>query len=386
MKMSLKNLLFIFALLFPVTLFLGSCQEQQKFPSAQASDQPLQIEPVKNIILMIGDGMGLAQINAARWTARQQKKTLNIDTLPVTGLMNTHSLDKLVTDSAAAATAMATGYKTDNHMVAVEPDGEPIKTILEAAEEKGIATGMAVTSSITHATPAAFATHVEHREEQTLIAAQLLDSKVDVLLGGGWAYFIPASMKDSERRDNRDLLSEAQAKGYTVLKHREELLANSDDKVLGLFARDGLGTSSVEPHITEMTQAALDKLSRNNNGFILMVEGSQIDWGGHHEDLDEMIEQTLLFDQAVGTALTFAKNNPGTLLIVTGDHETGGLVIKKGKLDGSKLKMEITTDKHTPIDIPVYAYGPNANNFTGVYDNTAIATKIAAFMGLELDK
>ncbi|MFK8068912.1 MAG: alkaline phosphatase, partial [Gammaproteobacteria bacterium] len=352
---------------------------------SQAAEIAAPQQPIKNIILMIGDGMGLAQVNAARWTARQKNQTFNIDTFPVTGLMKTYSRDKLVTDSAASATAMATGYKTNNHMVAVEPDGDPIKTIFEAAHEKGLTTGMVVTSSITHGTPAAFATHVEHREQHTQIATQLIDSDVNVLMGGGWAYFIPSSAKDSRRDDNRDLLAEAQNKGYTVLRHRKELIANKDKKILGLFAEDGLGTSSVEPHITEMTQAALDRLSNNSKGFLLMIEGSQIDWGGHHEDIEEMIEQTLLFDQAVGTALSFAKKNKETLVLVTADHETGGMSILKGKPNGSKLKIKLSTDKHTAIDVPVYAYGPNAHIFTGVYDNTDIAKKIAQLLDLTLD-
>lgn len=366
-------------LLLLILLSLTSCNQQKVDPIPDISIN------VKNIIFMVGDGMGLAHINAARLKARHENKSFIIDTLPVTGLVNTHASNHLITDSAAAATALATGYKTSNKTIGMSPDGKKFKTILEAAQDKKMATGLVATSSITHATPAAFVAHVRSRKQQSEIAEQLLESQTDVLLGGGKAFFLPDTAADSLREDGQDLIAKAKLKGYTLLETRRELLTNSDDKILGLFAKDGLNFKESEPSLAEMTQAALNRLSKNQTGFILIVEGSQIDWASHHKNTDETIHQTILFDHAVETALNFAKTNGETLLLVTADHETGGMTINKGKLDGSRLEIRWTTKKHTAIDVPLYAYGPGAIEFTGTMDNTIIPKKLAEILNLSLD-
>ena len=359
-------------------LLLTSCNQQKVEPAPEPGSE------VKNVILMIGDGMGLAHINAARLTVLEKNKTFTIDTLPVTGLVKTSASNHLITDSAAAATALATGHKTRNKRIGMSPFGRPLKNILEAAKEKNMSTGLIATSSITHATTAAFAAHVEHRKQQSLIAEQILDSQIDILLGGGKGFFIPKSTKESLRDDEQDLIEKARSKGYTLLESRDELLSNTDDKVLGLFAREGLKFTKNEPSLAEITKSALERVSSNPAGFFLVIEGSQIDWAAHHKDAEETIRQTVLFDEAVAVALEFAKKDRETLLLVTADHETGGMAINEGNLDGSDLQIEWTTKHHTAIDVPIFAYGPQATDFTGVMDNIVIPKKLASYLKIKL--
>ena len=371
--MHRKNLLFIIILLLTC-----GCHSSDQM---NAADQP-----VKNVILMIGDGMGLAQINAARWQARQEKKSFSLDTFPVTGLVTTQSYNSLITDSAAASTALATGQKTNNGMISQDPQGRKLKTLLEATREKGMASGLVATSSVTHATPATFAAHVKHRSQQALIAEQLIEAgQPDILLGGGLAYFLPSSQKDSLRHDQKDLLAGALANGYQLVKTREQLLSASGQKILGLFANKGLEFTASEPSLAEMTQVALNQLAQNPNGFFVLIEGSQIDWAAHHNDAEEMNRQTLFFDEAIRIALKFAQQREDTLVLVTADHETGGMAITDGKLDGADLKIAWTTKHHTAVDVPIYAYGPHSAEFTGVMDNTSIAKKLAKLLLVRLD-
>ncbi len=371
--------------LLVLLLLLVSCNQ----PPANC-DRPLirpipePKEEIHNVILMIGDGMGLAQINAARLKARAQNRALIIDSLPVSGLVMTYSANHLITDSAAAATALATGHKTRNKHISVTSEGKHLKTILEAAEEKGLSTGLVVTSDITHATPAAFAAHVKHRNQKTKIAEQLLENGIDILLGGGRGYFLPVMNNLSFRSDRRNLIEKARNAGYATPENRNELLSTHSNKILGLFARDGLNFTENEPSLAEMTRVALDRLSRNAKGFIVMIEGSQIDWAAHHKDEEETIRQTLLFDDAVKVALDFAITDGHTLLIVTADHETGGMAIEDGHLDGSNLKIDWTTKHHTAIDVPVFSYGPGSFSLTGKMDNTELPKRIAAWLNLKL--
>lgn len=180
---------------------------------------------VKNIILMIGDGMGGAQVALARVRALGADKKLYIEKMPVTGLLNTHSANNLVTDSAAAATALASGHKTNNGMIGVTPDGKRVASILEVLKRSGFSVGLVATSTITHATPAAFASHVILRKYEDKIAPQLIENKVNVILGGGREFFLPKSEKASRRKDNRDVIAEAKEAGYSFVQTRESLLS-----------------------------------------------------------------------------------------------------------------------------------------------------------------
>lgn len=338
---------------------------------------------VKNIILMVGDGMGLAQLNAARLTGHGAEGCLSIDEMPVVGLIRTGSANDLLTDSAAASTALATGHKTNNFVIGMLPDGRPVKTILEAAGEKGLATGLVVTSSITHATPAAFATHIDDRYKETQIAEQLIASNVDVLFGGGKGYFLQRSRQGSQRTDESDLITKASKRGYQVVETSEELQTHTGKKVLGLFQIQAMTTRSPEPSLADLTSRAVQLLERSEIGFFLMVEGSQIDWAAHDNDANETIRQTLLFDQAVRVALDYARQDGQTLVVVTADHETGGMAINGGAKDGTHLAIAWTTQSHTALDVPLFAFGPNALDFTGAYDNTCVPRLFARYLGLK---
>jgi alkaline phosphatase len=338
---------------------------------------------VKNIVFFIGDGMGLAQIAATRIKTYGAEGRLNMERMPVTGLINIHSANKLITCSAAAATAFATGYKTNNGMVSINPEGKNLRTILEACRDRGMATGIVVTSTITHHTPSPFAAHVKSRRDQDIIAQQLLENRINVLLGGGKSYFIPHSDVESKRNDEIDLIAKAKSFGYSFVQTREELTAIHQDYVLGLFQLDAMTTYPPEPSLEEMTQKALGFLGRKGNGFFLMVEGSQIDWACHNNIPDQMIRQTRLFDDALKTALEFARMDKQTLVIVTADHETGGMGIKAGTIDGKELDIGWNTKEHTAAPVILFAFGPQAERFTGLHDNTEVPRIFAKLLGLE---
>jgi len=338
-----------------------------------------------NIILMIGDGMGTGHITATRISINPDK-LLNMDQLSYGGLIMTHSLDNLVTDSAAAATALATGFKTNNDMISMDPDERILETVLEFAQTNGMSTGLITTTRITHATPAAFAAHVPDREMEDKIAEQLIESEVDVLLGGGRRYFLPESHSNSVRRDDKNLLEKAETLNYTYVNKHEELLNIRSRKVLGIFddthMRLDQERESRQPSLAEMTQVAIQILSNNPQGFFLMVEGGRIDHASHSNDLGDVIGEMLAFDLAIGVALNFTRSETAklsTLLIVTSDHETGGLSID----DSSKNEdMEIIwcSDEHTGNMVPIFSEGLDASLFTGVLDNTDVVKFIFQVM------
>ena len=338
---------------------------------------------VENIMFLIGDGMGLTQITSARIKTVGANGKLHMERMPVTGLINTHSANSLVTDSGAAGTALATGYKTNNGMISMSPDDERLLTILEVCKGKGMATGLVVTSTITHATPAAFAAHVRFRGDEATIASQLLENKVNVLLGGGKALFLPQSKFGSERHDERDLIAEAKKIGYLFVQTKEELKVAKGNYLLGLFQLFALTTNPPEPSLAELTQKAIELLSRNRKGFFLMVEGSQIDWACHDNNPDSTIRQTLLFDEAVKVALDFAIKDKYTLVVVTADHECGGMGINAGSLDGKSLIIGWTTKRHTGMPVPIYAFGPGAERFMGLHDNTEVPRIFAELLGIK---
>jgi len=323
---------------------------------------------VDNIILMIGDGMGVAQVYAAMTSSSD---TLNLEKFPVVGFHKSYSADNYVTDSGAGGTALATGHKTYNGAIGVDTNQQVLTTILEIAEAHGLATGLVSTSSITHATPAAFVAHQASRDNQEAIAEDLLNSGVDVFIGGGRQYF-------SQREDGQDLTVALRQKGYKVVYNLDEITKTKSGKLAGLTA-DEHNISVLEGR-SEMlplaTSTALQLLSNNQRGFFLMVEGSQIDWGGHANDLDYVVSEVLDFDKAIGKALEFAKMNKHTLVIVTADHETGGLTLEKGNIRSHQVEGKFSTEGHTAVMVPVFAYGPGAEKFSGIYENTAIFEKL----------
>ncbi len=344
---------------------------------------------VRNVILLIGDGMGLSQVSLARMKALGSEGNLNMQLLPIHGLIRTHSADRLVTDSAAAGTALASGVKTNNGMIGMTPDETPYCSILELAQAKGMATGLVATSTISHATPASFGSHVKSRGMEPEIAEQLIGNRINVLFGGGRKYFLPKSHADSGRKDDRNLLAEAEEAGYTVIESANQLRWVHGPRVLGLFQVDALTTISPEPMLAELTNRAITILDETatdsrkyGRGFFLMVEGSQIDWACHGNDAKTCIRQTLLFDEAVRQAVDFARADGRTLVVVTADHETGGLTIPGGSLKGDDVKVHWSTKGHSAAPVPVYAIGPKSELFAGVYDNTEIPQRIARALGI----
>lgn len=330
---------------------------------------------IKNVILLIGDGTGLAQITAGQNATVGPDGLLHMQTMPVTGIVKTHSSDNLITDSASGATAYSCGLKTYNGAIGMNPDQVPCKTILELAEEKGLSTGLVSTSSITHATPASFAAHVEQRSMQEEIAADFLDSGVEVFLGGGVKWF-----SEDQRSDSLDLIGQFEEAGYQVLRTGQELQNSTSSRLLGLFAEDGMERNEGEPSSGEMAKKALEILSEDEDGFFLMIEGSQIDWAGHGNDSEYLVREVEDFDHAVKAVLDFAREDGETLVVLTADHETGGMTLQRQVADGDSLEVYWTTGYHTGIPVPLMAYGPNALEFMGWRDNTYVGQKLSELL------
>lgn len=331
----------------------------------------------KNVILLIGDGMGLGQISAGTFangntSALEQFKTI--------GLHKPYPTGKLITDSAAAATSFACGIKTYNGAISVNQDKQPVPTILEEAESHGKATGLIATSSIVHATPACFIAHNEYRKNYEEIAADFLNTEIDFFIGGGLKHFY---RRDS---DDRNLVQELEAKGYVMSDYfNQDLMDITLDHTINF----GYLTSDEEPIPTaqgrdylplaaEMAYSFLP--NHTDQGFFLMIEGSQIDWGGHANNTNYIITEFLEFNQVIQSAYDFAKADGNTLVIVTADHETGGFAIQQeSKMDS--IVGAFTSDYHTGTMIPVFAYGPGAELFNGIYENTEIYHKMREVFG-----
>ncbi|MCG8608716.1 alkaline phosphatase [bacterium] len=363
------------------------------------SREPLPLVPdtdVKNVIFFVGDGMGISQLAAARIHFAGPDGRLNIERMPVTGLLTTHAVGNLITDSAASATAMASGIKTRNSMVSVDSSGHSIPTILEVARDAGLATGIVTSTQLTDATPAAFAAHVPKRKMQSEIALQLLQSKVNVLLGEG-AHFYPSHDSRSKRKDEADPIAVAKANGYRVVETRGDLLEADANHLLGVFEgiltdrmKPGIHPNPNSPSLRELTRKALEILSRNENGFFLLVEEEGTDKGGHANREDYFLHYLKSLDDAVQEALDFAQRDGQTLVIVTADHETGGMNIVQGshknrRPEFRRCYLEFTwdTDGHTAQPVPLFAFGPHAIRFTGLKDNTEVPKILADLLELK---
>ncbi len=330
-------------------------------------------EKPKNIILMIGDGMGTAQVFAG---ITANGGHLFLDNFKHVGFSKTQSASDYVTDSAAGGTALAAGYKTYNGAIGVDTDTVAHPSVLEKAETKGLATGLVSTSAITHATPASFIAHQPSRSMYEEIAADFMNTDIDVFIGGGYKHF-------TERKDGRNLVNELESKGYTVLQDMNKIEKVKKGKLAGLTAYEHNGRAPERNGmLPKATDKAISLLKNNKDGFFLMVEGSQIDWGGHQNNTIYIVEEVLDFDQSIGKALEFAAKDKETLIIVTADHETGGLGINKGNINKQNVKGGYTTGSHTAVMVPVFAFGPGAENFTGIMENTDIPKRISELLGL----
>lgn len=330
-----------------------------------------QSQPIRNVIFMIGDGMGFAHVQAAK---DRCQGTFNMYRATYTGMVTTHSANNRVTDSAAGGTAYSTGHKTKNGYIACDTTGKALPTILELAVAKGYAAGVVVTSRVTHATPACFVAHNADRAKEQDIALDFLNSNIDVFLGSGKDMFY-------KRDDKRNLLDELQAKGYQNVFTRSELAKVKKGRVAGLLSESTFkgmveGRGDILPF---MTKKGLELLKANSSkGFFVMVEGSQIDWSAHGNSGRDVVAEVLDFDKAVKEAFDFADKNPGTLVVITADHETGGMTLPYTE----ENEYLFSTGNHSGAMVPLFAYGTGAENFKGVMDNTDVHKILKRIWGL----
>lgn len=369
MKIKLSLLLFLLSLSLIITGCVSVKVSENTF---KETGPAVNEKKPKNIILLIGDGMGLSQVSAAIYYKDGKP---NFDRFSTIGLSKTSSFSDLVTDSAAGATVFSTGVQTYNGAIGVNSDTIPVPTIIEQLSKDGLSTGIVATSSIQHATPGAFYAHVKHRGMYEEITEFAPNSGVDFFAGGGLKYF-------NKRKDKQNLLEKMRAAGYTVITDKLPA-SNVNGKELILLAENGMPKMSEGrgDFLPKATQLALEKLSKNEKGFFLMIEGSQIDWGGHDNDADYLIEELLDFDKTIGVALDFAKQNGETLVIVTADHETGGFTLATDGGDYNKIKPIFSTTGHSGTMVPVFAEGPGAYLFNGVYKSHQIYFKMMEALG-----
>lgn len=339
-------------------------------------------QPV-NLIFFLGDGMGVNHLKAASLEYHGEVGQLNMEQMPVSSMVNTSAANRTkITDSAAGATALSTGHKTFNRMVGMTPDGVSKKTILEALKSKGYATGIITTSEITDASPAAFYAHVEHRyNDDMLIAKQLSNAGVDLIIGA------PGTLYDKKGRptDNINYMKDL---GYDVITNASQLETHGEGLLLALF--DGWGAEQTDldvfndpkyPDLKTCVEKAITILSRNKKGFFLFVEDEGIDTGSH-KNLDGFtINRVKHLDDAVASALSFAQEEAHTLVIVTADHETGGL--DAIELPGSKVSIKWTSGRHTPQAVPFFAFGTGSELFSNNMDNTEVPETIAKALEIE---
>lgn len=336
----------------------------------------------RNIILLIGDGMGPSHIWAARlYSTRELGRELRMVELMNRGrtafLVN-DTADAIVTESAAAATQMACGIKAPARAVGMGPDGRtPCRSILEIARDRGMATGLVTTSGITDATPAAFSAHVEDRGNETAVASQQLRLGVDVLLGGGRRHFLPESA-GGRRKDGRNLAEEARGAGYALAETATELAGFKAGKILGLFSMGNMAfeidrARTTEPSLGEMASKALTALSQNPRGLFVMIEGGRIDHAAHGNDIAATIRDVLAFDEAVGVALEFQRRIADTLIIVTADHETGGMALT-GMSGATSINFAAIRNARGSLEVMLRELGEKP---TAAKIRDAVATQLA---------
>ena len=358
-------------------------------PLSQKAIIPIKNKP-KNIILLISDGMSLTQVSTYRLLKGGPNERIAVDKFPVSGIVLTHSENAIVTDSASSATAFSTGRKTNNGALGLDKDNKILENFTEIINRYGYVSSLISTSEITHATPAAYASHVDLRWKTDEISLQMMESNVMTILGGGRHFFLPEDL-GGKRTDGLNLLEQMESSRMVMTEKKElDSFDHSDlGKVVGLFADEALRDKEkpenhvFEPSSSEMLNFAINRSEKFNEngckGFFIMLEGSQVDWAGHANDLNYLKREMQDFDEAVELALDYATQNPDTLVIATADHETGGLLIESSSptdYTAPEVKFSFNTGigygSHTGVPVPVYAYGPGSENFTGTLDNTDI--------------
>lgn len=392
----MKQLIFIF-------ITVGSL-----FGASSAYGKPKKPIKPKHIVLIIGDGTGLAQ-----WSAYNAKRTKDINSMdsaavvftdfPVIGFCLTSSADAFITDSGAGATALATGKKANNYMIGMAADSSKPITISEIAHLQGKSTGIAVTCELTHATPASFFAHqpsrklmneigadfitgmsphdlaeLQERNGQTDVGSQFVKGSIDVALGGGRNYFDTNALKNN---------GYAIGTGYNAMKQLQNQgrrVVFYDDQPFPPKAHEGRNKEGM--YLADASESVLTTMFLNPKGSFTMIEGSQVDWAGHENDSTYLMAEMEDFDVAIRRVIAMAKANKNTLVIVTADHETGGLSLTDWDKARSQPAMHFSTRHHTGIPVPVFAYGPGAELFSGAYQNTAIFTKIQDLLTQPIEK
>ena len=321
---------------------------------------------IKNVIFMIGDGMSMEAVSVG-WTLNGGH--LNMDNFPVAGYSRTYCADKLITDSCAGGAALAGGEKTKYGYIGQDVDGKPFYTLLHQAQALGKKTGLVVTCRINDATPADFVCHSPDRHLEAEIAEQYVGSGVDFIVGGGRQFW-------DQREDGRNLIDEMKALGYNFVEKREDLAHVHSGKLLGLFAPlDMDPVLDRGPVLEDATMKAIELLD-NKKGFFLMVEGSQIDDWAHRQKVGYMAEELFDFDKTIGKVLEWAEKDGHTLVVVTADHGTGGITLVDGSLEDRTVNVHFSTKGHHGIVVPVFAWGPHAEDFGGVMENAELSNRI----------
>ncbi len=356
-----------FAVLVATAALLSGCPTREHVVNVEretSGDILVSGGPPPKIILLIGDGMGLGQLEATSYFNSGRIESLSFYDLPVHGMLKTASLSG-TTDSAASATAMATGEFTYNGKVGLDEDGDPAQNLVELAKDYGLATGLVTTTRLTHATPAAFAAHVSSRGQYAAIAEQMTALQPDVLLGGGRTDFEAENFGTSLRRSLQD-------SGYTYVTTANELESVPPDfspQLLGIFADSHLpyridrSAYSEVPLLADMTLAALDRLNSDPQGFFLMVEGGRIDHAGHSNNIERCIGETLAFDDTVSTVMRWADGRDDVTILVTADHETGGLQVTTPSIAGEIPEVSWRWGSHTNANVDIFAQGPGSAVF-----------------------
>ncbi len=328
----------------------------------------VEAQEVKNIIFLIGDGMGLASVSMMQLENNYEPTIF--DSADNIALQKTYSLDNRVTDSAASGTALATGFKTNNTMLGQLPDGTNTESLMELAADKGKATGLVVTTYLQHATPGAFYAHVPSRHEYATISEQLLASDIDIAIGGGMAFF-------KERYNNRKKATKTITEsGFTLVESLDADM--SGERILALLADKEIENRT--GYLAKATAMAIEHLDNNDNGFVLMVEGSLIDGMGHGNDAKGQQGEMRDFMEAIEVAVAYANEHPETLVVVTADHETGGLAIISGNADFNLSEQGVeykwATGGHSGVMVPIYLYGTGAELINGVMENADLGKRL----------
>ncbi|HVS32711.1 MAG TPA: alkaline phosphatase [Thermoanaerobaculia bacterium] len=329
---------------------------------------PLEAQAPENIILFIGDGIGPAHFTATRIV---RDKDFQIGRMPVVGLVTTRSASSAVTDSAAAATALATGVKTTNEFVGMDPAGKSHQTVLEAAELAGKSTGMVTTSEFWDATLGAFGAHAKDRHDFWLeIAQQMLATGTEFVIGGGGEPFGKGKVPTLE--------SVAGAAKFTLVRSLAALQTSSAPHILAVFPTQPRHLDFPEAPLPVLTKWAIDRLEGAPDGFFLLIEHEGTDSASHQNNWPDVRASLISLDQSVGIALDFAMSRSDTLVLVTGDHETGALRISETRL--GRPRLEWATTVHTGVAVPIFGYGPGSSQFGGLMDNTEVGKRLLSFV------